>query len=359
MEENTYRHTPGAPGVREPAGGLGQRGAASAGMSDSEAAARALGRRFARPAGHDLERRIAVAGDAPTSHGAQQSRRIAAASGQRTSASRRVPGTAEARTSQKTPGAHGEQAIAVLTAAPAATYWRRRFVVLAIALVALAGVAWSLSESPKVHASAHSSASSRDGSRGHGAGRLSGGSSGGGSHAGASHQGNATGAVNGGATSHAEHSPGPAPAHSPAPEPSATAGGLAGVKPALCSWHSIVLGLSASQILFGPGRQPKFSLSVVSTQPADCSFNVGPSHLAVVIKEGPARIWSSADCIKGSGSRVMALSRGVPSVIAIAWNKTTSSPGCAGPVRFVPAGSYTAYAMDGSLVSAPVTVLLS
>jgi hypothetical protein len=120
-----------------------------------------------------------------------------------------------------------------------------------------------------------------------------------------------------------------------------------------------VLSLSASKIQFGPGQKPNFSLSVVSTQPADCSFNIGVGHLALVIKEGPARIWSSADCVKGSGSLMTALKRGVPTVVSIGWDKKTSSPGCTGPVQSVPAGSYTAYATDGSLVSAPVTVRLS
>jgi hypothetical protein len=120
-----------------------------------------------------------------------------------------------------------------------------------------------------------------------------------------------------------------------------------------------VLSLSASQIRFGPSQQPNFGVSVVSTQPIDCSFNVGPGHLALVIKEGPATIWSSADCVKGSGNLVTALRRGVPTVVAFGWNKKTSSPGCAGPVQSVPVGSYTAYAMDGPLVSAPASVRLS
>ena len=143
-----------------------------------------------------------------------------------------------------------------------------------------------------------------------------------------------------------------------APRPTATASGFAGFKPAFCSWHAIVLSLSASQVHFGPGQQPAFSLSVVSTQPTDCSFNVGPGHLAVVIKEGPARIWSSADCVNGTGSLVTALRRGVPTVVAIDWNRRMSSPGCGGPARVVPAGTYTAYAVEGSIVSPPVTLRL-
>jgi len=248
-------------------------------------------------------------------------------------------------------------------AAPAANYWRRRLVVLTVGLTMLAAAAWSLSASLKVHAGAQSSASSRGASREHGAsqpgsGSADGGSAGGGS-AGASRLGSTTGAAYAGGWYHAGHWPGSPPVHSPASKPSATSSGFGGFKPPFCSWHSIVLSLSASQIQFGPGQKPNFSLSVVSTQPADCSFNVGVGHLALVIKNGSARIWSSADCVRGSGSLVTALKRGVPTVVSIVWNKKTSSPGCAGPEQSVPAGSYTACATDGSLVSAPVTVRLT
>jgi len=261
-------------------------------------------------------------------------------------------------TFRNAPGASGVRE-ASAGPGPATNYSRRRFVVLAIGLTALAGAAWSLSESFNVHPGARASASSRDGSAGHGAGWQSGSSPGGGSRAGASRRDSAaTGAVKGGGQAHGGNSPGSGPAHSPAPMPSVTAGGLGGFTPAFCSRHSLVLSLSSAQSQFGPGQQPNFRLSVTSTQPADCSFNVGPGHLALVIKEGSARIWSSADCVKGTDNLVTELRRGVPTVVAIGWNKKTSSRDCSGPAQSVPPGTYTAYAMDGSLVSAPVKIRL-
>jgi hypothetical protein len=148
--------------------------------------------------------------------------------------------------------------------------------------------------------------------------------------------------------------PGAGSHSSPAPRPSAAKSGFGGFKPASCSWHSIVLSLTASQASYGPGQQPAFSLSVVSTQAAACSFNVGSGHLALVIKEGLARIWSSADCATGTGNLVAALKRGIPTVVTIGWDKQISAHGCAGPPHAVPAGRYTAYAVNGSHVSSPV-----
>jgi hypothetical protein len=119
-----------------------------------------------------------------------------------------------------------------------------------------------------------------------------------------------------------------------------------------------VLSLSAGQGSYGPAQLPDFGVSVVSTQPADCSFNVGASYLAVLIKKGTERIWSSSDCIHERRGLMTVLKRGVPIARSIGWGRNTSVPGCAGPIRFVRAGTYAAYAVDGSLVSAPVTVRL-
>src|SRR5262249_33504863 len=147
-----------------------------------------------------------------------------------------APGVREA-------AAHGDQATADLTPAPAATYWRRRLVVLAVGLTTLAVAAWSLSESLKVHAGAHSSAASRDGPREQGPAAPAGGTPGAAPHAGASLHPSASDAATAGATFPVGHSPYSAPAYRPAPEPSAPASGFGGFKPAFCSWHSIVLSL--------------------------------------------------------------------------------------------------------------------
>ncbi len=240
-------------------------------------------------------------------------------------------------------------------AEPAVTYWRRRFLVLAAGLATLGAAAWSLSEAITVHPRVPGHATTGHGPSG-GAVAPQGGGSPTGAAAGTHHgHGNASGAPAGAGTK-ASHRP--SSGHKPQASPSPSPGVSGGFKPKFCSWHSIVLSVSANQIDFAPGQRPTFSLSVVSTQPTDCSFNVGSGHLALVIKEGPARIWSSADCAAGTGSLVTALRRGVPTVVAVSWHEKTSAPGCNGPVRSVPAGTYTAYAADGPLVSSPVTFRL-
>jgi hypothetical protein len=250
----------------------------------------------------------------------------------------------------------GTVAAAPAQAEPSATYWRRRFIMLAVGLAVLAAGSWGLSQALRDLPAGKSPTGALQTSRDTSAPRA-GTSAAAGGRRGVDGGSQGGGAGSGGSTG--KSASGTATGTGPAPRPTATTSGFGGFKPAFCSWHSIVLSLSASQVRFGSGQQPAFSLSVVSTQPKDCSFNVGPGHLAMVVKEGPARIWSSADCVNGTGSLVTALRRGVPTVVAIDWNRRTSSPGCSGPSRTVPAGSYTAYATEGSIVSPPVTIRLS
>jgi hypothetical protein len=108
------------------------------------------------------------------------------------------------------------------------------------------------------------------------------------------------------------------------------------------------------QVKVAAGARPTFDVSVVSTQRADCSFNIGAGHLALVIKRGQVRVWSSADCVAATRGLVAVLQRGVPTVVTIGWSKKTSSPRCNGHARLVSPGTYQAYAQDSSLTSAPV-----
>jgi hypothetical protein len=250
-------------------------------------------------------------------------------------------------------------------AIPAATYWRRRFIFLTACLLILAAAGWSISAAFNVHQGAPSRGS---------AGGASGGAATGGGHQRATGRGPAgSKGAQTGTLSRPQSSATPSP----------PAHGSSGFIPALCPPQSIVLSLSTGQSSpgqisrgqisrgqispgqissgqrsYGPAQLPDFRVSVVSTQPTDCSFNVGAGHLAVMIKEGTIRIWSSADCTRGSGGLVTVMKRGVPAVLSIGWGRNTSAPGCSSPMRLVPAGTYAAYAVEGSLVSAPVTLRL-
>jgi hypothetical protein len=125
----------------------------------------------------------------------------------------------------------------------------------------------------------------------------------------------------------------------PVPTPTSGSAGL----PAACKPSQVVLSLVPGEGSYGPHVHPQFNVYVVSIGKRDCSFNVGPRYLSVVIKSGGiTRIWSSADCMKDMGSDFVPLSTGVPSVLHFSWDRKASSPGCRTVPVVVRPGTYTA-----------------
>ncbi len=85
---------------------------------------------------------------------------------------------------------------------------------------------------------------------------------------------------------------------------------------------------------------------------------MGSRFATVVVTTGRHRIWGSADCVRGAGSQPVVLSRGVPAVRWIFWDRATSIPGCRRPGRAVREGAYAAIAFDGQLSSQVMVFLL-
>jgi len=217
-------------------------------------------------------------------------------------------------------------------AVTARDYWQRRFLVLAAGLAGFYLAAWAVSQALRVSpAGAKGTAVTAHIQRT------------------ATPEATETPAVTAPSPG-ASHHPSQQPSQQPSQHP---------IRPAFCARRDIVLSLLPAQTSFGSGETPSFSLSVVSTQRAACSFNLGPARLALVINEGPARIWSSADCAQHNGDLITVLARGVPTDVTISWPRQTSAPGCPGPVQQAPPGVYTGYAVNGTVVSAPVTFRLS
>jgi hypothetical protein len=222
-----------------------------------------------------------------------------------------------------------------------ATYWRRRFITLVIGLAVFAAIAWALSGALGTGAatartgSATGSAAGQHGNSGIAAG--SGAAAAGGS-----------GAAAAGTKALAKATKAPAKAAS---GPSAAPSGSTPGKPPLCAPKEVVLSLQASPASVGPRTLPQFLVNVISTAAATCRFNVGTQHIKLVIKAGQARIWSSADCASEPDSLITDLHRGIPTALPISWNRQRSTPGCTKAKSPVPAGTYSATAIDGTLAS--------
>ena len=207
---------------------------------------------------------------------------------------------------------------------PQAVYWRRRLVALLIAMAVLSLLTWAFLGALGLSAGPSATSAHRGTSHGPGnGGRLRSGRRG---------PGRRRRQVT---LSHQTRVPGPAAGSGSRPRP--------------CSRGDVVLSLLASQAAYASSRLPQFSIDVVGTGQPTCTFNVGARHVALVIRSGSVRVWSSADCPRGSGSLVLDLQRGVPTTLSITWNRQTSSPGCTGPSSAMPAGTYSATVTDGGL----------
>jgi hypothetical protein len=145
----------------------------------------------------------------------------------------------------------------------------------------------------------------------------------------------------------------PRPPSSPGP----ALPGLGGV-PA-CATRNLVLSLSTSRYWYRSGQRPQFDVDVVSVARRPCSFNLGTRFLSMVISQSPARIWGSSDCTVGVGSRVVTLTRGVPAVLRLSWDRETSVAGCGGTRRPARLGTYTAAAFSDHLHSNTLIIVLA
>src|SRR5579875_3739439 len=118
-----------------------------------------------------------------------------------------------------------------------------------------------------------------------------------------------------------------------------------------CPASDVVLTLVASGETFSATARPEFTMTVVSTASRTCQFNVGPRYLSLVIESGGVREWGSGDCVRGGGSKVAMLTRGVPVQRKLTWNRTLSAPGCHLLASAARPGTYTASASDAGVHS--------
>jgi hypothetical protein len=125
-----------------------------------------------------------------------------------------------------------------------------------------------------------------------------------------------------------------------------------------CGRGDVVLSLVSPRYWYQRGRWPLFGVDAVSTASQPCRFNMGSRFATAVVSSGRTRIWGSADCAHGTGSQPVVLSRGVPAVRWIYWDRATSPPGCRPPHLPVRQGAYTAIAFDGRLSSQVLVFIL-
>jgi hypothetical protein len=215
----------------------------------------------------------------------------------------------------------------------AATYWRRRIMVMVIGVGLVTTLSWAVNGMLAARSTAGQDVPA----------------------SGASAANSAPAQVSKDRTHPASPSPSPRPDPAPSPHRSATRSLASGRSPR-CAPAGVTLRLSSPQYWYQSGKTPRFTVRAVSSQP--CRFNMGTKFVAVVVTDGARRIWSSADCPTGARSHQTVLTSRAPAVLRLSWDRRTSSPGCSGARRVVRPGEYTVTAVAGRVHSSTANIVL-
>mgnify|MGYP003945772973 CR=1 FL=1 len=115
-----------------------------------------------------------------------------------------------------------------------------------------------------------------------------------------------------------------------------TAPSLSGLP--VCVASAVTLALHSVHNSYSPDQTPAFELTAKNSSGSDCKIDLGPKKAMLTISKSTDSqddYWSSADCPKGSGSRVYRVPAGSSITYTVKWDRKPSAPECATP----PAGA--------------------
>ncbi|NAZ76857.1 hypothetical protein GTQ99_15725 [Kineococcus sp. T13] len=148
------------------------------------------------------------------------------------------------------------------------------------------------------------------------------------------------------------------PSASPTGSPSATATTSAAVAP--CEGAALGVVLTSDATTYGPGRTPKFALTVQNVSPVTCSVEVGSGMRTFVATDASgAQVWSSEDCQSSTASQVYDVEPQASKSMTSTWSRQRSAAGCPDGQEMVPDGTYTVTGTWNGVAAAPVTVSFS
>ncbi len=217
-----------------------------------------------------------------------------------------------------------------------ARYWRRRFCILAVGIVALVVLAWQfpVAQQPSKKAAAAASASMAALAKREALPST------------------AYGPSWPSPTPHKTVLASPTPAVTPTPTlassaypaPSVTPSAAAAGPPG-CAPGDIVLSLFTSAPSYGQQALPAFSVYAVSTSKTACTLGYGAGSVQVVVTSAGHVVWDSAACMPAAAPQVQ-FTLGVPQLLTVSWNRHAVVPaGCAGSLPAGAAGTFDVVAM--------------
>jgi hypothetical protein len=116
-----------------------------------------------------------------------------------------------------------------------------------------------------------------------------------------------------------------------------------------------VVSLFVNKDSYLSGELPQFDIDAVSTAPGKCAFDLGPRSLRLSVTSRSHVVWASDECMRGTGSKVMELTRGVPAEVSVTWDRKISASGCGSRHGTARPGGYSAVVSNGMVASQPST----
>ncbi|MFD4293532.1 hypothetical protein ACFWPA_12665 [Rhodococcus sp. NPDC058505] len=138
--------------------------------------------------------------------------------------------------------------------------------------------------------------------------------------------------------------------------------GTAAAAPAgQCADSSLAIKVSADKATYQAGEEPEFGIVVTNIGNASCDRDLGAGMQQVLVYslDGQQRLWSNNDCYPNSTPDVRTLKPGEQAAFTVKWSGSTSEPGCAAPRTPVGAGAYSVVGQLGNLRSSPEPFNLS
>ena len=149
-----------------------------------------------------------------------------------------------------------------------------------------------------------------------------------------------------------------------APSPSATPSGTAPPTAKPCIARDVTVDAVTDQDTYEPGQNPQLTIRLTNNGATDCTLNVGTSGQSFTIVSGTDVWWRSTDCQSEPSDMVVLLAAGqsVSSAAPLTWDRTRSSVGsCDDPNRQSAPGGGASYHLSveiGGIASTQAKQLL-
>lgn len=141
----------------------------------------------------------------------------------------------------------------------------------------------------------------------------------------------------------------------------ASASETAAVAAGQCADSSLAIKVSADRSTYPVGQDPEFGIVVTNIGSAACDRDLGAGMQQVLVYtiDGQHRLWSNSDCYPTAASDIRTLKPGEQAAFTVKWSGATSAPGCTAPRDPVGPGAYTVVGQLGNLRSSPEPFNLS